>query len=132
MGSVVALYLGILTVKSFLFYRICSRYKRQGDYIILDGTITHLHDEKKKAIKGKLEDVSYPQYSTSVNGLDLIYTSVVKHLNKKIGDTAELKYNSKTGLIWIDKDLKMLKSVIVMRILMIVGIALITMLMFFI
>jgi len=79
-GSVVAVYIGILTIKSFLFYRICSRFEREGDYVTLNGEVTHLHYVKKKAIQGKLEIISFPQYTTVFEEQEINYLSITRRL----------------------------------------------------
>lgn len=123
MGSVVSLYIGVLTVKAFLFYRICSRYEKVGDYIKFDGEVTALHDEKKKAIKGKLVTVSFPRYTATIDEQEVNYLSVVKRLSVSIGGNVELYRNNNSGFVWAKGDINILKKDIAVRITMIIILA---------
>jgi hypothetical protein len=121
LGSVVSLFIGILTIKSFLFYRICSRFENEGDYVKIDGKITKLHDESKKALQGELVTVSYPEYTASYDEQEINYISVVRRLNSKVGDEALLYRNNETGFTWAKDDMRILKKNILLRLFMIFG-----------
>jgi hypothetical protein len=97
-----------LTQTLFLFYKIKATVAG-GSYIKVEGSVVELIDEKKKAIDGEMVSLCYPRYAT-IGDKELSYVSFVKRRQTELGQAVTLCYEERTGLIWAQGDLELLKG----------------------
>jgi len=87
----------------------------KGEFVECDGIISELTEEKKKAVRGELVSISYPYYRAVYEDKELVYHSVVRRINVCVGQSIDLLFNERTGLLWAKGDLPLLKKQIIKR-----------------
>lgn|GEM_PF-6119927 len=106
-------YIGYLLVKVCLYYRRCKEAEHSGDFVRFDGDVIEILEERKRAVHGKMIAVGYPHYKALYNGEELSYTSMVSRVDYIVGEKYELCYEPRTGVLWADGDLLLMKRKIV-------------------
>ena len=111
-------YATVLSVKTGV--PLLHYHKAKGRAEKIDGEISSFFGEECVGKKNKKVNSFYPTYSCSIDGKKKVLNGFVRYIGKgedNVGKKVILLYDSKTGELWCEQDLPLMKRQIVIRLL---------------
>lgn len=115
LSVIVIVYLVLISRKSL---KIIIPSKTATDIIKLDGIVSSISEEKKKAIDGSLVTLKMPIYECVLDGKKQHIYSMNYFSKIDVGDEVTICYSEEKGVLWAEKDIPLLRRKMIIQIVM--------------